>query len=107
MQMSSSLPLFPEAAMASSRLKYLFTIFAVVFSLLSANASPLQKRTSRTSPPSGAVVVRQTGTLSGEFTTVQAAVNSLPNDSSARTIFIYPGKSLAQFFIFPAVNDVN
>jgi len=51
----------------------------------------LKKRASRTTPPSGAVVVRQSGATSGQFTTVQAAVNSLPNDSSARVIFIYPG----------------
>jgi pectinesterase len=59
--------------------------------LLSVSGSPLERRASRTSPPSGAVVVRKSGTQSGEFSTVQAAVNSLPNDSSARVIFIYPG----------------
>ncbi|KAF4617313.1 hypothetical protein D9613_005803 [Agrocybe pediades] len=46
---------------------------------------------SRTSPPSGAVIVRAGTTTAGEFSTVSKAVNSLPNDSSARTIFIYPG----------------
>ncbi|KAF7365672.1 Pectinesterase [Mycena venus] len=53
------------------------------------NASPfeLEKRASRTTPPSGSVI-----TLHLEFqSALQAAVNSLPNDSSARTIFIYPG----------------
>ncbi|KAF8591882.1 carbohydrate esterase family 8 protein [Ramaria rubella] len=56
-----------------------------------SRAAVLNKRASRTSPPSGAIVVRQTGATAGEFTTVQAAVNSLPNDSSAQSIFIYPG----------------
>ncbi|THU90141.1 pectin lyase-like protein [Dendrothele bispora CBS 962.96] len=40
--------------------------------------------------PSGAVVVRQSGTQSGEFSTVQAAINSLDSTSS-KTIFIFPG----------------
>ncbi|KAK7044891.1 carbohydrate esterase family 8 protein [Favolaschia claudopus] len=46
---------------------------------------------SRTSPPSGAIVVRKGTTTSGEFATLTAALNSLPNDSSSRSIFIYPG----------------
>ncbi|KAJ7125788.1 carbohydrate esterase family 8 protein, partial [Mycena crocata] len=45
---------------------------------------------SRTTPPAGAVVVKNPA-ASGQFSTVQAAINSLPNDSSARTIFIFPG----------------
>ncbi|KAK1222934.1 hypothetical protein PQX77_014211 [Marasmius sp. AFHP31] len=44
-----------------------------------------------TTPPSGAVVVRQSGTKSGEYSTVSAAVASLGSGSSNRTIFIYPG----------------
>ncbi|KAG5638853.1 hypothetical protein H0H81_009404 [Sphagnurus paluster] len=46
---------------------------------------------SRTSPPSGAIVVRAGTTTSGEYKTVASAVASLPNDSSSRSIFIYPG----------------
>jgi pectinesterase len=46
---------------------------------------------SRTSPPAGAVIVRAGTTTAGEFSTVSLAVNSLPDDSSARTIFIFPG----------------
>ncbi|KAF8054257.1 pectin lyase fold/virulence factor [Lyophyllum atratum] len=80
-----------------------FPLFALLFMLLSTllhtNANAIEKRASRTSPPSGAVVVRKTGTLSGEFSTVQAAVNSLPNDSSARMIFIYPGTYTEQVSI--------
>ncbi|KAJ7821374.1 carbohydrate esterase family 8 protein [Mycena olivaceomarginata] len=58
--------------------------------LLVTQASPLEKRASRTTPPAGAVVVKNPA-ASGQFSTVQAAINSLPNDSSARTIFIFPG----------------
>ncbi|KAF8158034.1 carbohydrate esterase family 8 protein [Crassisporium funariophilum] len=47
---------------------------------------------SRTSPPAGAIVVHSGVTPSaGVFSTVSSAVNSLPNDSTARTIFIFPG----------------
>ncbi|KAJ7247342.1 carbohydrate esterase family 8 protein [Mycena rebaudengoi] len=65
----------------------LFTVFSA---LLSALATPLEKRASRTTPPAGAVVVKNPA-ASGQFSTVQAAINSLPNDSSSRTIFIFPG----------------
>ncbi|KAJ6582995.1 pectinesterase [Mycena vulgaris] len=46
---------------------------------------------SGTTPPSGAIIVRKGTTTSGEFATLTAALNSLPNDSSARSIFIFPG----------------
>jgi len=69
----------------------LFALLGAISAFASPLTSNLVKRASRTSPPSGAVVVRQSGATSGQFTTVQAAVNSLPNDSSSRTIFIYPG----------------
>ena len=45
----------------------------------------------RTSPPAGAIVVRAGTTTTGEFGTVSQAVNSLPNDNTARSIFIFPG----------------
>ncbi|KAK1233364.1 hypothetical protein PQX77_003473 [Marasmius sp. AFHP31] len=54
---------------------------------------------SRTSPPSGAIVVRPGTTTSGEFKTIQSAVNSLPNDSSSRSIFLYPGTYTEQVYI--------
>ncbi|KAG6872242.1 hypothetical protein C0995_011664 [Termitomyces sp. Mi166 len=44
-----------------------------------------------TSPPAGAIVVRAGTSSSGEFSTVAAAVASLPNDDSTQSIFIYPG----------------
>ncbi|KAJ7480591.1 carbohydrate esterase family 8 protein [Mycena latifolia] len=82
------------------RVALLFAVY--VFSVLlggTAHASPLEKRVSRTTPPSGAVVVRGSGTQSGEFSTLQAAVNSLPNDSSAQVIFMYPGTYTEQVSI--------
>ncbi|KAH6904435.1 pectinesterase [Coprinopsis sp. MPI-PUGE-AT-0042] len=53
----------------------------------------------RTSPPSGSLIVRAGTTTSGEYKTLQAAVNALPNDSSARTIFIFPGTYNEQVYI--------
>ncbi len=47
--------------------------------------------TSRTSPPAGAVVVRAGTTTEGEFVNVATAMNALPNDNSAQTVFIFPG----------------
>jgi pectinesterase len=80
------------------RVALLFAVY--VFSvILGGRASPLEKRVSRTTPPAGAVVVRASGATSGQFTTVQAAVNSLPNDSSAQVIFIYPGTYTEQVYI--------
>ncbi|KAK0186335.1 pectin lyase fold/virulence factor [Armillaria mellea] len=64
----------------------------VLFTTDVVNGTPAVKRDSRTSAPSGAVVVRGSGTKSGEYSTVQGAVNSLPNDGTARVIFIYAGK---------------
>ncbi|KAJ7359714.1 pectin lyase fold/virulence factor, partial [Mycena albidolilacea] len=54
---------------------------------------------SRTTPPSGAIVVRKGTTTSGEFATLTAALKSLPNDSSSRSIFIFPGTYAEQIDI--------
>ena len=54
---------------------------------------------SRTSPPSGAVVVRAGTTTTGEYKTVNAAISALPNDGSARSIFIYGGTYNEQVYI--------
>lgn len=70
-------------------LKHLSSLYLLV-ALLCVTASPLERRISRTTPPTGAVIVRGSGTQSGEFSTVQAAVNSL-DATSTKTIFIYPG----------------
>ena len=47
--------------------------------------------TTRTSPPAGAIVVRAGTSSSAEFSTLAAAIASLPDDSSMQSIFIYPG----------------
>ena len=46
--------------------------------------------TSRTSPPSGAIVVNPSTTTSGQFKTLSSAIASL-DDTSTKSIFIYPG----------------
>jgi pectin methylesterase-like acyl-CoA thioesterase len=54
---------------------------------------------SRTTPPSGGIVVRAGTTASGEFKTLTAALQSLPDDSSSRSRFIYPGEYNEQIHI--------
>ncbi|KAF3400436.1 putative pectinesterase A [Talaromyces pinophilus] len=51
----------------------------------------LEKRTARTSPPSGCLVVRGSGTGAGEYSTLSAAVTALGSSSAAACIFIYSG----------------
>jgi len=51
----------------------------------------LVEAVSRTTPPTGAVIVRAGTTTNGEFADVGSAINSLPSDSSAQTVFIFPG----------------
>lgn len=53
----------------------------------------------RTSPPNNAVVVRQNTTFAGEFSTISAAINSLPDDGSRQVIFIHPGRYSEQVTI--------
>ncbi|KAJ6624381.1 pectinesterase [Mycena sp. CBHHK59/15] len=86
----------PQATLGRFFLAFAAYIFSVI---LCGGATPLEKRVSRTTPPSGAVVVRGSGTLSGEYSTIQAAVNSLPSDGSAKVIFIYPGTYTEQVYI--------
>ncbi|KAE9395821.1 carbohydrate esterase family 8 protein [Gymnopus androsaceus JB14] len=73
--------------------------FCVAYGLLLTNsvyANPvaprasLRKRTARATPPAGALVV-STNPASGQFSSVTAAINALPNDGSAQTIFIEAG----------------
>ncbi|KIM41502.1 carbohydrate esterase family 8 protein [Hebeloma cylindrosporum] len=71
----------------SRSVAYLFTLFGLAFA---AN---------RTAPPLGAIVVRSGTAAYGEFNTISAAVNSLPNDQSSRSIFIYPGHYNEQVYI--------
>lgn len=62
-----------------------WTLSAVLLFAVSAAAL------SRTKPSAGAVVVKPGVSKSGWFTSIGDAVNSLPNDTSAQTVFIYPG----------------
>lgn len=66
-----------------------FLISILAFLPLSGFA--LSPPSSRTSPPSGAKIVRVNTTTSGEYATLAAAVAALPSDSSSQIIFIYPG----------------
>ncbi|KAK6855042.1 hypothetical protein PG995_008574 [Apiospora arundinis] len=50
----------------------------------------------RTSAPSGCITVAKSG---GQYTTIQAAVNSLPGSSSARCVFIQPGTYTEQVLV--------
>ncbi|KAI0321462.1 carbohydrate esterase family 8 protein [Amylostereum chailletii] len=65
-----------------------FLLFLICFVSLVFSLSP---PSSRTVPPSGAFVVRAGTTTSGEFASLAAAVSALPSDTSAQTIFIFPG----------------
>ncbi|KAJ7676219.1 pectin methyl esterase [Mycena rosella] len=58
--------------------------------LVSLFALPAVLGLSRTTPPAGAIVVRQTGATAGQFTTISAAMASL-SGTAAVTVFIYPG----------------
>jgi len=71
-------------------MRLLTPLLVLTSSLLSISASPLLGKRA-TDPPAGAVIVRATDTQSGEFSTVQAAIDSL-DDTSESTIFIFPGK---------------
>ncbi|KIK64052.1 carbohydrate esterase family 8 protein [Collybiopsis luxurians FD-317 M1] len=54
---------------------------------------------SRTSPPPGAIVVRQGTTNAGEFGTINEALASIPDDTSNQTLFLFPGSYLEQVHI--------
>ncbi|GJE96175.1 carbohydrate esterase family 8 protein [Phanerochaete sordida] len=66
--------------------------------LVSAVLLPAAYAVSRTSPPSGAVVVNPSATT-GQFKTLTSAVAALPNDNSAQTIFMFPGTYKEQVLI--------
>lgn len=72
-----------------------------VFYLLFAGAAvfALSPPSSRTSPPSGAKIVRAGTSTSGEYATLAAAIAALPNDSTSQTIFLYPGTYTGQVLI--------
>lgn len=60
--------------------------------IIPINASSLlQKRASRTSPPAGCLIVRGFDTLSGEYSTIKAALTALGSGTATACIFIYSG----------------
>jgi pectinesterase len=72
------------------------TIVSVALGLLyvgEAVAVPaeLAKRAARTSTPSGCLTVRGSGTKSGEYSTLTAALAALGTTTTAKCIFIYSG----------------
>ncbi|KAE8555935.1 hypothetical protein TMatcc_003235 [Talaromyces marneffei ATCC 18224] len=55
----------------------------------SLSTSQLEKRTARTSPPSGCFVVRGSGIEPGDYSTLSAAVTALGSSTADACIFIY------------------
>ncbi|KAJ7367327.1 pectin methyl esterase [Mycena albidolilacea] len=66
--------------------------------LLCLLSIPAALGVSRTAPPAGAIVVRQTGATAGQFTTISAAMASLSGTAPA-TVFIFPGTYTEQVVI--------
>ncbi|KAF7929219.1 uncharacterized protein EAE98_005138 [Botrytis deweyae] len=67
-------------------------LLAILLFVGSIDASAvLHKRAGRTSPPSGCLTVRGSGTLSGEYSTVGAALTALGSSTTTACIFIYSG----------------
>ncbi|KAF5877868.1 putative carbohydrate esterase family 8 protein [Botrytis fragariae] len=67
-------------------------LLAILLFVGSIDASAvLHKRAGRTSPPSGCLTVRGSGTLSGEYSTVAAALTALGSSTAVACIFIYSG----------------
>ncbi|THV54479.1 hypothetical protein BGAL_0026g00340 [Botrytis galanthina] len=67
-------------------------LLAILLFVGSIDASAvLHKRAGRTSPPSGCLTVRGSGTLSGEYSTVGAALTALGSSTAVACIFIYSG----------------
>src|SRR4051812_35501377 len=70
----------------------LITALATTLRLTSAAPVSLSKRASRTSPPSSCLTVRNSGTQTGEYSTLGAALTALGTSSTAiACIFIYSG----------------
>jgi len=72
----------------------LFTkVFAILSACSAAIAAPLleARAVSRTSPPSGSLVVRQGSTQQGEYSSISKAVAALGKGTASASIFIYPG----------------
>jgi pectinesterase len=77
-------------------MKFVDLVYTAAISLLcvtvaAATPTKLVKRTARTSPPSGCLTVRGSGTLSGEYSTLTAALAALGTTTTAKCIFMYSG----------------
>lgn len=85
----------------------LIPILSFAATLLGAvSAAPLEARAvSRTSAPSGAVIVDATGKTAGSYTTFQKGVNALSTTTTTpQYLFIYPGTYTEQVYV-PALNS--
>ena len=63
----------------------------------SAPLSTVSHPSSGNSPPPDAVLVAADSPVKGAYTSLSAALASLPNDFTPQTIFIYPGDYIEQF----------
>ncbi|TVY14629.1 Pectinesterase, partial [Lachnellula arida] len=67
-----------------------------------------EKAWSRTSPPTGAIIVDGSSAHPGAFTTVQSAVNALSmNTTTPQLLFIYPGTYTEQVSIPPLRSNLT
>lgn len=65
-------------------------------SLWAAAFLSLSSTWAQSSPPAGALIVRQNNPGRGEYATISAAVDALSGLSGEKTIFIYPGRYTGQ-----------
>lgn len=73
-------PSFPLLSSVTAMLHILLTLLSLPLLALALSA-----------PPSGALIVRNTGTKSGEYSTISAAVKAAGTGSDAKVIFVYAG----------------
>ena len=64
---------------------------------VSSPSSTISHPTSGSTPPPGAVLVASDSPVKGAYSSLSAALASLPNDTTSQTIFIYPGNYIEQF----------
>lgn len=84
----------------------MFSIFTILSALPLAVFS-LSPPSSRTTPPTGAFIVRSGTTSSSEYASLTEAVAALPSGTSAVTIFMYPGTYSEQVDITRAAVTVS
>ncbi|KAH7413106.1 carbohydrate esterase family 8 protein [Cadophora sp. MPI-SDFR-AT-0126] len=74
--------------------KSLLTTLVILVSVSSALALPAEldtRATSRSTPPTGCLVVRGSGTKTGEYASLTSAVAAIPSSTAVKCIFIYSG----------------